>query len=139
MLNRKAFTLIEIILVVVIIGLLATLVLPRLVGRGEEAKVGVAKAQIGALKNSLNAFELDCGRFPRTAEGLEALVKRPADLSPNAKWRLYLTEPEVPKDPWGYEYIYRCPGTRNPDGFDVLSIGPDGKEGTDDDVPRPAK
>lgn len=133
--NRsRAFTLIEIILVVVIIALLATLVLPRVTGRSEQAKRAAAAAQINSLKMALNQFELDCGRYPSTAEGLDALVRRPGDLPESAQWRRYLDEATVPTDPWGYEYVYRYPGTVNDDGFDLLSVGPDGQEGTDDDI-----
>jgi len=132
--RRNAFTLVEIILVVVIIALLATLVLTRLTGRAEQARVAAATAQVSSFKRAIGEFEMDCGRYPTTAEGLRALVERPSGLSEGAKWRRYLDDHSIPKDPWGFEYVYRCPGSVNTDGFDLLSPGPDGKEGTDDDV-----
>ena len=132
--KRKSFTLMEMILVIVIIAMLATLVLTQIAGRGKEARIGVAKSQISSLKTALNAFELDCGRFPSAAEGLTALVEKPAGLPESAKWRQYLDESRVPLDPWDRSFIYRYPGTVNEGGYDLLSAGPDGKEGTDDDI-----
>jgi len=132
--KRNAFTLVEIILVVMIIGLLAALVLPRLVGRGEQARMSAAMAQISSFKTALSGFESDCFRFPTTTEGLDALVSKPTGLAEGANWQRYLDENAIPADPWGNEYIYRSPGTVNTDGYDLLSPGPDGKEGTDDDV-----
>ena len=131
--KRKAFTLIEMVLVVTIIALLATLVLTRMTGRGKEAKVATAKTQIGSLRGALGSFEMDCDRFPTAAEGLQALVERPAGMSETTRWRKYLMKSKIPTDPWGNDYIYRCPGVVNED-YDIVSRGPDGKEGTDDDI-----
>ena len=131
--KRKAFTLIEMVLVVTIIALLATLVLTRMTGRGKEAKVATAKTQINSLRTALASFEMDCDRFPTAAEGLQALVERPTGMSETTRWRKYLTKSKVPVDPWGNDYIYRCPGVVNED-YDIVSRGPDGKEGTDDDI-----
>ena len=131
-----AFTLIEVILVIVIIAMLAGLILPRLTGQSETAKIGATKIQISALKTAVKRFEADCGRFPSTVEGLEALVKRPVGLREAIKWERYLDEPIVPLDPWGQEYFYRHPSSGDRD-FDLFSKGADGQEGTDDDIPKP--
>lgn len=131
---KKAFTLVEIILVVVIIALLAGLVLTKIAGKGKQARIAAAQAQIASLKSSLNSFEIDCGRFPTSSEGLEALIVRPASLGENVQWRAYLDENKVPLDPWGRAYIYQCPGAANTDGFDLYSVGPDGQQGTQDDI-----
>jgi general secretion pathway protein G len=85
----------------------------------------------------MNQFEVACGRFPTTAEGLRALIERPAELADSAEWRLFLDEPEIPRDPWEQEYIYQRPSPKNPAGFDIFSRGPDGQEGTEDDIPNP--
>jgi general secretion pathway protein G len=131
--RRRAFTLMEIILVVVIIGILAALVMPRLVGQTDKAKVNAAKTQIAILKAALSRFEADVQRFPSTAEGLQALTDRPASLPRDAAWERYL-EDDIPDDPWGHPYIYRFPGVVNTDGHDLFSAGPDAKEGTEDDI-----
>ena len=99
-------------------------------GRAEEAKIAAAKTQIANLQVVVNMFEVDCGRYPTTAEGLAALVKQPANC-PN--WGgPYLKE--VTKDPWGNPYVYACPGKHNTQSFDICSFGPDGKEGGGDDI-----
>lgn len=85
-------------------------------------------------KTALNMFQVECGRYPTTTEGLAALIKRPATLSEDVKWRLYLDANEIPKDRWGHNYVYRYPGLHNPDSFDVFSCGPDGIPDTADDI-----
>jgi general secretion pathway protein G len=128
-----AFTLMEMILVVVIIGLLAALVLPRVVGWGEKARIAAAKAQIGSFKTALGGFERAVGRFPSTSEGLRALIEKPPNLPEGVEWERFLDESVIPQDPWAGEYVYRSPGAVNPD-YDLFSRGPDGQEGTDDDI-----
>jgi len=127
---RRAFTLIELLLVMVILAILAAVVVPKFTGRTEDARIKAAKAEISGVKTALDTFEIDNGRYPTTDEGLNALVTRPGDL-PNWKADGYL--PKVPTDPWGHSYIYRSPGA-NGQGFDLLSAGPDGQEGGSDDV-----
>ena len=96
------------------------------------AKIDVAKSNIASLQTALDAFEVDVGRYPTAAEGLQALVVRPQSVK-DQDWRgPYLTK--VPKDPWGNLYVYRFPGKHNQNGFDLYSFGPDGKEGGGDDV-----
>ena len=130
---EKAFTLVEMLLVVMIIGILAALVIPKIVGRSEQARTTAAFADInGGIKAALGAYEVDNGFFPKS---LQDLLVQPS----NAKnWHgPYLDK--TPVDPWGNPYIYYFPGKHNPGSYDLLSVGPDGKEGTDDDVVSWAK
>ena len=128
--NKKAFTLIELMLVVIIIGVLAAMVMPRLVGRSEQARVAAAKADINAnIALALDMFEMDIGRFPTTEEGLGALRTNPASLP---EWKgPYLKKD--PKDPWGNPYLYKFPGSFNND-YDLYSSGPNGLEADNDDI-----
>jgi general secretion pathway protein G len=126
---ENAFTLIELLLVLVILGVLAALVVPRFTNRSQQARETAAKADISSLETALNAFEIDNGRFPTADENLKALTQAP----PTAQsWRGPYLQREVPTDPWGKPYVYKFPGQRNPSGFDLLSLGPDGREGNDD-------
>ena len=115
-------------LVVTIIGILAAIVIPKIAGRSEQARVTAANADIyGGIKTALDAFEVDNGFYPKS---LQDLLQQPS----NAKnWHgPYLDN--LPVDPWGNPYIYVFPGRHNPNGFDIYSAGPDGKPGTDDDI-----
>jgi general secretion pathway protein G len=126
--KSRAFTLTELMLVVVIIGILAALVIPRIAGSGERARNITANADInGGIKSALGNFEVDMGSYPHS---LQDLVTMPA----NAKnWHgPYLDK--IPLDPWGNPYIYYFPGKHSPAGYDLSSAGFDGKEGTEDDV-----
>ena len=128
--NKKAFTLIELMLVVIIIGVLAAMVMPRLVGRSEQARSAACKADIEAnIALALDLFEMDNGRFPTTEEGLAALRTNPSGLS---KWKGPYLKKE-PKDPWGKLYTYKFPGTHDND-YDLSSCGPNGIEGDSDDI-----
>ena len=127
--RTTGFTLIELLLVMVILAILAAVVVPKFTGSGEKARISAAKTDISTLKTALSAFEVECGRFPTTEEGLGALVTKPGDLQ---GWtHAYIDK--LPQDPWQHDYIYRCPGNDNKD-FDLLSSGPDGREGTSDDI-----
>lgn len=124
------FTLVEILLVVAIIGTLAALVIPRIAGTSEHAKEVAAAADIhGGIKTALDHYEIDNGSYPRS---LNDLLQQPADAK---NWHgPYLDSPQLPVDPWGNAYIYYFPGKHNQNGYDLLSMGLDGKEGTDDDI-----
>jgi general secretion pathway protein G len=126
----RGFTLTELMLVVVIIGILAALVIPKIAGNSERARVTAAHADInGGIKSALGQYEVDNGKYPGN---LQDLIVAPA----NAKnWHgPYFESPKLPLDPWGNPYVYYYPGKHNPSGYDLLSVGPDGKEGTDDDI-----
>ncbi|MBN1492752.1 MAG: type II secretion system major pseudopilin GspG [Candidatus Omnitrophica bacterium] len=128
--NKKGFTLIEILLVVVILGILSGMIIPRLVGRAEETRIKVARTDIEAgLSEVLDLYELDNGKYPAA---LQDLLVRPAGAK---NWNgPYVKKKVLPKDPWGNDYIYRFPGQNNQDGYDLLSGGPDGAEGGNDDI-----
>ena len=125
-----AFTLIELLLVLVILAALAAVVVPKFTRRGEQAKVTACRIELGTIKQAIDAFQIDCTRFPTQAEGLRALVERPGDLG--LEWMGYL--PGVPTDPWGNPYVYRYPGRHNADTYDLYSFGPDRQEGGGDDL-----
>lgn len=122
--KSNGFTLIELMIVVVILGLLATVVVPRMLGRPEQARRTKAKIDIRSIEASLALFKADTGRFPTTSEGLEAFVSNPGIKNYNEDGYL----DKVPKDPWGNRYIYICPGLHSKD-YDLKSYGKDGEEG----------
>lgn len=128
--RASGFTLIELLLVLVILGVLAAIVVPKLAGRTEQARQTAATTQIANFSTALDAFEIDNGRYPKGKNGLAELVEQPGDAT---GWKgPYLKE--IPKDPWGNDYIYECPGKNNPTSYDLMSMGPDAKTGGDDDV-----
>ena len=131
--NRRAgFTLIEIMLVIIIIGALAAMVIPRLAGRSEEARRQVAAADIkGNVSLALRLYEVDNGRYPSSEQGLRALLAKSSTPPTPVNWRGPYLEQE-PLDPWKQEYQYRFPGTHPPLDYDLYSLGPDGKESDDD-------
>ena len=126
--RRLGFTLIEILVVIVVIAILATLVAPNVFQHVGAAKSATAKSQIEMLGAALDAYRLDNGAYPATQQGLAALWERPT-VDPPANWRgPYLRKP-VPPDPWNRPYLYQFPGQQNPMGYDLLSYGADGKPG----------
>ena len=127
--RQSGFTLIEIMVVLVIIGLLMGIVGPRLIRQEEKAKVKAAAIQIEALGTSLDTFRLDVGRYPTTQEGLAALNQRPFGLD---RWDGPYLKKDVPADPWGRPYFYRSPGEAGR-AYDLLSYGADGSPGGDGD------
>jgi general secretion pathway protein G len=128
--EEKGFTLIELMVVVVILGILAGLIIPRIMGRPEEAKQLKAQMQIEQLEQALKLYCLDSGEYPTTEQGLAALVEKPTSEPVPKRWREggYLEKGRVPDDPWGNPYIYTSPGTHSSD-FDLESYGADGEEG----------
>ena len=133
--RNRGFTLIELLLVIVIIATLAALVVPQFSGRSEEARRAAAKTQIESLFGiALDLYEADNGAYPSTDQSLDALRAQPGGSPEPRNWKGPYLKKNVPQDPWGNEYHYRCPGDINPDGYDLLSVGPDGREGTDDDI-----
>jgi general secretion pathway protein G len=126
--TSTGFTLIELIVVVVIIGLLAGLVLPQFIRQEEKAKIKTAKAQIELFGTALDTFRLDVGRYPSTEEGLRALSQKPGALE---RWDGPYLKKDLPEDPWGKAYVYRSPGEHGP--YDILSYGADGVQGGEGD------
>ncbi len=121
---REGFTLLELLVVIVIIGLLAAYVGPKYFAQLGKSEVTIAKAQIVALEKALDTLRIDVGRFPTTEEGLAALTVTPAAM---AKWNGPYLKKDVPLDPWGQAYIYRSPGSKN--DIDIVSLGKDGQPG----------
>jgi general secretion pathway protein G len=134
--NRKkqeAFTLIELLLVLVILAALSAIVVPKFAGHSKEAKITAAKTDISNIEVALDTFEINTGRYPTTSEGLRALVVEPSNLREN-EWKGPYLKRGLPMDPWGNEYVYRYPGQYNEYGYDLYSFGPDLVQGTDDDI-----
>ena len=132
--NRaRGFTLIEVLVVVAILGILAAIVVPRIMDRPDEAKRVAAKANVQTLVQALKLYRLDNGNYPTTDQGLVALVQRPTTNPVPVNWKPYLDH--LPKDPWGSDYQYLCPGVKGE--IDVFSLGSDrarGGEGNAADI-----
>ena len=135
--SRPGFTLLEVVAVIIVLGLLAGLVAPQIFGRVSEAKSTTAQTQIELLSVALDNYRLDNGIYPTTEQGLAALREKPVRGPAPSNWRGPYLRKSVPLDPWKQPYIYRSPGEQNPSGFDLLTLGRDGKpggEGEDADV-----
>jgi general secretion pathway protein G len=135
--DNRGFTLIELMVVIIILGILAMYIGPKIMGRPEEAKQVKARVDIAALETALKLYKLDNGVYPSTEQGLQALVEKPETGVIPKKWREggYLEKNTVPKDPWGNEFVYLSPGVKG--DFDIISYGADGVpggEGSNKDV-----
>jgi general secretion pathway protein G len=128
---QRAFTLIELLLVLVILGVLAAIVVHKFTGRTEQARITAAQTQIATFGTALDAFEVDNGYYPKGRNGLQDLFVQPRDA---VSWKGPYMKGSMPVDPWGNPYVYECPGKHNPTSYDLMSMGPDGREGGDDDI-----
>ena len=129
--RKNAFTLIELLLVLVILAVLGVIVVPKFTNRSKQAKETAAISTIANVEVALDAFEIDNGRYPTSSEGLDALLKQPVNAD---DWKGPYLKKDVPLDPWGNKYVYKQPGQYNEFGYDLYSYGPDGQQGSDDDV-----
>jgi len=130
--RNRGFTLIELLLVLVILGILAAVVVPKFSGRTEQARIAAAQAQISTFGTALDAYEVDNGSYPKGKDGLQLLIEQPRDNQ--TTWKGPYLKGQIPNDPWGQPYLYECPGRQNPTSYDVSSAGPDGREGNEDDI-----
>ncbi|MFH1452440.1 MAG: type II secretion system major pseudopilin GspG [Armatimonadota bacterium] len=149
--KQRGFTFLEVMVVVAILAILATLIIPRLTGRVDEAKITKAVLQMRSIMQALELYKLDNGFYPTTEQGLQALVIKPTTEPIPEKWKKYMDK--IPRDPWKHEYIYICPGTHitqieresdqdynieenvyTTNRYDLICLGPNGEEGDEDDI-----
>lgn len=130
--STRGFTLIEIMVVMVILGLLVAVVAPNIMGRSDQAKVTVAETQLTNITKALDLYRLDNSHYPSTQQGLEALVSRPSGTPEPKNWNPDGYMKNIPEDPWGNEFQYVSPGMEGP--YDLYSYGSDGQEGGDGDA-----
>jgi len=126
--HRRGFTLVEMLLVLVILAVLAAIVIPKMSGRSQQAKVTAASTQINGFETALDMFEADTGFYPKS---LDALVNEPSGTQ---NWKGPYLKQGIPLDPWGNPYLYSYPGKNNARGYDLQAVGPDGRPGGDDDI-----
>lgn len=130
--DRAGFTLIELLLVLAILVVLASMVVTMFSGTQEKALKDAAKGQVGIFKSAINLYKFHTRGYP---QGLDGLVSKPSDANVSSRWAgPYLDSGKVPLDPWDHDYKFVAPGKHNPDTFDIWSVGPDGQDGTDDDI-----
>ena len=131
--RNAGFTLIELLVVIIVLGLLAALVGPRILGRVSEAKSATAKTQIELLGSALDNYRLDNGSYPSSDQGLAALQTKPTRDPVPLDWRGPYLKRDVPNDPWGRPYLYKSPGEHNRTGYDLWTLGRDGQAGGADE------
>jgi len=129
--RKGGFTLIELVVVIVIVAILAAIIVPRFMGRAEDAKVSATSASIKSFKTQLDLYAVDTGHPPTTSQGLQALITNPGIKGWNGPYLKDVTT--VPKDAWDHDYVYKQPGENGRD-YDIVSSGPDGQMGTADDI-----
>ena len=132
--KTKGFTLIEILLVVVIIGILGAMLAPNIVGKSDQARLTAAHTDIESnVATALDLYHMDTGKYPTSEQGLAALITAPSAAPVPTQWNgPYLKKKKIPKDPWGHEYVYVYPGVHNKESYDLSSPGSDGIESADD-------
>ena len=129
--RQKGFTLVEMLLVLVILAALAAVVVPKFAGRSQQAKETAARSQISVFETALDIFETDNGYYPSGSDGLDELVNQPSNAT---SWNGPYLKKGIPNDPWGNSYIYEFPGKQTAAGYDIMSMGPDGRVGGGDDI-----
>jgi general secretion pathway protein G len=129
--RRGGFTLVELLLVLTILAILAGIVLPKFTNVSGNAKRTAVQADLQSFKTALSMFEIEMGYYPKGRDGLQNLITRPTGTGTTSKWHKYLDVDKLPSDPWSRPYVYEYPGKHNPDGYDIYSMGPDGRGGND--------
>ena len=133
--STAGFTLLEILMVVIIISMLVGVAIVNLGGKVKESKITATRDQIHNYESALDLYELDNGMLPSSEQGLQALIAQPSSTPTPGNWKgPYLKPPILRKDQWNHDYIYRNPGQHNTTSYDILSHGPDGQEGNEDDI-----
>ena len=132
--KQLGFSLLEIMVVVVIMGMLASIVSFNVMGSKADAEVRKTRIDIKNIQQALDLYKLDNSRYPTTEQGLKALIKKPTASPVPKNWKKGGYVQELPEDPWGNKYQYANPGVHNPDSYDLYSFGPDQEEGSDDDI-----
>jgi general secretion pathway protein G len=127
---KRGFTLIEIMLVVIIIGILVAMIVPNIAGRSEQARKTAARTDIESnLSTALDLYRMDVGQYPTSEQGLDALINQPTSAPVPTQWNgPYLKKKKIPKDPWGRDYVYVSPGAHNTDSYDLSSLAASGVE-----------